>query len=929
MKSAIEKTIGSDAQARLKLSGKLQLLQTALLILDRSVKETSQEEYNALVHLGERIRSAVELYRAQTGKGAASRAAGSVPFAGPGPPDLSPSDPSWELPVDYISSLIAEERRRLGQPAQLHQQQQGGLSSSYPPPHHSQEGRVNPFMQQALALAQGGHSGSAQAGAAGRGGGGSPAVPSSPGGVPGTLSPRAQHAQHATGPGSVGGAVPLERPGHSYGHHCGSGSGGITMAFASAFYRGASGGGDRMAAAKRRAAALGNDDCEGDGEQDGAAQRSELPRRSSRSTKYRSVSFDEPTALRHFHAPPEGIAAAGFHGFWQPEEQQPAGGLAASSGDSPGAVASSPGRMSHSLPGPYHSHPVQGWSGAAAGLGLGTLGAALSPFASLAKPSEMQQQQQHAGVAVSQHELPTQGAGPDFSPGSGDMSMGSLGLGQISLGPGLSAGQLAVGPPAQEALHEAGQLPSQSPPIDVGADPVLQQRQRQWQQLLALRLAQQRQQQQDAACGPAPSATAATPQLPAPGSLGGYSVPQLLLQGLPPEEGGLLDVDELAAVVASGGVPSRPGSSLGVSTKRDVNSPASTTNSGTSRCSNEVPRCPLVPQQRQHEPQQRLSGEREPSRLLGIGVGGHAQPPSLPGGAALTAAAAKPGHSPPELHVRDPPLFAKDYPPDSLEGLLLEAAAKGGPAPCRGPSPPAAYVKPAAGLPLGSSPFELGPLPMDTAGRAASPPGGGAVGTLPPRGSGPLAASGLLPLTGSTYNTLAVQLQPSLQAWALPPGSQLSQRPAQQARQLQGKPPAPGQAYAMDGIHSGSGSVVGTAGGTGTPSSQQDTSCGLQFAQMGLGGSPHAPLAGAPGVAGMLKSGSFSALLSSTGFGSLVPNPLLGSSGVVGGPGRGASPTLVEPGGLSSLLFDLGPDFLPEFEEEHRQQGPYSGASGK
>jgi len=92
---AAEKTVSSDAQARLKLSGKLQLLQTALLILvrvmsslhpsnrtaggrphfnrrlvvcvqDRSVKETSQEEYNALVHLGERIRSAVELYRAQT-----------------------------------------------------------------------------------------------------------------------------------------------------------------------------------------------------------------------------------------------------------------------------------------------------------------------------------------------------------------------------------------------------------------------------------------------------------------------------------------------------------------------------------------------------------------------------------------------------------------------------------------------------------------------------------------------------------------------------------------------------------------------------------------------------------------------------------------------------------------------------------------------
>ena len=90
-----------------------------------------------------------------------------------------------------------------------------------------------------------------------------------------------------------------------------------------------------MAAAKRRAAALGNDDYEGDGEQDSAVQRGDLPRRNSRSTKYRSVSFDETSVLRHFHARPEGPAAAGFHGFWQPEEQQrPEGGLAASCGDS-------------------------------------------------------------------------------------------------------------------------------------------------------------------------------------------------------------------------------------------------------------------------------------------------------------------------------------------------------------------------------------------------------------------------------------------------------------------------------------------------------------------------------------------------------------------------------------------------------------------
>ena len=137
---------------------------------------------------------------------------------------------------------------------------------------------------------------------------------------------------------------------------------------------------------------------------------------------------------------------------------------------------------------------------------------------------------------------------------------------------------------------------------------------------------------------------------------------------------------------------------------------------------------------------------------------------------------------------------------------------------------------------------------MDVAaGRAASPPGG-AAGSLAPRASGPLAASGLLPLTGSTYNTLAVQLQPSLQAWALSHGGQLPQRSAQQP-QL-GKP---GQAYALEGNQSGSGSAAGTAGGAGTPSSQQDTSCGLQFAQMGLGGSPNAPQAGATGLAGMLK----------------------------------------------------------------------------
>ena len=254
--------------------------------------------------------------------------------AGTPPPPLQAADPSWELPLDYISSLIADERKRLSpvpEGGALRQERSAplpyacglGSASAGPAPADSaggeSDGGVNPFMQQALAIATGAPYAP-------------PRAPSPPGAQPASVNlpplPPAAGALRAGRSldlqalgarrpasrdpwGSEGGAAPAGNP---------------ALAFTSALYAstpGTSAGSQddgRHHAAKRPASVLdegeGEDEERGEGAESSAAASGgdgEGARAAGGSrAKYRSVSFDQPRRLVSLRSCPE----AEFRGFW-------------------------------------------------------------------------------------------------------------------------------------------------------------------------------------------------------------------------------------------------------------------------------------------------------------------------------------------------------------------------------------------------------------------------------------------------------------------------------------------------------------------------------------------------------------------------------------------------------------------------------------